>query len=95
MNFVGASDQEALDKCVLSASCRGTKEVEALRDDVDRAVILRDSFYIASGVFAVGAAVLYFVESPDPNDYLAPQGVSLLPALGPDFVGLRFGGGFP
>ncbi len=69
--FLGQTAQQDLDDCIAAPECRGTPQTERLRNDLDDTLITRDTLYIVGGVLAVGAVVLYFVESPSQDEYLS------------------------
>ena len=72
------------------ADCEHLVDEEDLRVEVDNYLLTRDSLYIASGVLAVGALVLFFVEQPNPleddEQFLVGTG-SLRPWFTPEAAG--------
>jgi len=87
LELAAVSDQNNLKNCIRDLSCRGTREAEDLRVDLNDTLVTRDVLYLTSGVLALTSIVLYFVEAPDPDDYLASPGLHIAPWLGADVAG--------
>ena len=88
--FVQGQDQAELDLCILDAECRGTVEAERLRGELYQNTSLSWGFSITGGALLLGSVALYFIEAPDPEDYLAASPLDgWMPWLTPEGAGLQ------